>query len=134
MAGPAVLTQAARVLVVVGQKSSARRTLHVLDRRHTLEHSQEHLDEKEGGEDGEHGYGEDRSGWKETVVAGTDRVEEKEEELLKEEGDDDAVDGAAVDVLVDLGALVSEVDVVPVHPVLHDHVEQPEGRYQRADD
>jgi len=39
-----------------------------------------------------------------------------------------------VDVLVDLGALVGKVDVVPVHPVLHDQVEETEGGDQGADD
>ena len=39
-----------------------------------------------------------------------------------------------MDVLVDLGALVGEVDVVPVHPVLHDHVEEAKGGDQGTDD
>ena len=39
-----------------------------------------------------------------------------------------------MDVLVDLGSLVGEVDVVPVHGVLHQEVEQAEGGDQGADD
>ena len=47
-------------------------------------------------------------------------VEEEEDELLDEEGDDDAVNGRRVDVLVDLRRLVREVEVVAVDAVLHD--------------
>ena len=61
-------------------------------------------------------------------------VEEEQDGLLDEQGDDDAVDGRGVDVLVDLGALVGEVQVVAVDAVLHDEIEEAEGGDKRADD
>ena len=100
-----------------------------------LERMEEHLSHEEKGEDGEHGDAEDGSGREEApAILAPHRVEEHENELLDKERDTHAVDSAAVDVLVDLGPLVGEVDVVPVHGVLHQEVEQAEGGDQGADD
>ena len=60
------------------------------------------------------------------MITCSNGVEEQEDELLKKERDDDTIDGAAMNVLVDLGSFVGEVDVIAVHAVLHDHVEQAE--------
>ena len=96
---------------------------------------EEHLGHKEKGEDSEHGDAEDRSGREETLaVLAPHRVEEEQDQLLDEERDADTVHSAAVDVLVNLGPLVGEVDVVPVHRVLHQEVEQAEGSDERTDD
>ena len=100
-----------------------------------LERMEEHLSHEEKREDGEHGDAEDGSGREEApAILAPHRVEEHENELLDKERDTDAVDSAAVDVLVDLGPLVGEVDVVPVHSVLHDKVEQAEGSDEGTDD
>jgi len=104
-----------------------------LDRGHSLEYIEEHLDEEEETEDGEHGDGEDGLGREEALVAVPHGVEEEENELLQQQGDHDTVDSAAMNVLVDLGSLVGEVDVVPVHAMLNDEIEEAKGRDQGAD-
>ena len=64
---------------------------------------EEHLCEEEEREDGEGCDGEYSAGWEEAVaVLDPDGVEEKQDELLEQEGDADAVHRATVDVLVDL--------------------------------
>jgi len=95
---------------------------------------EKHLDEEEEAKDDEHGYGKDCAGGKQPFLLVPHGVEEEQAELLDEEGDDDTVDGTAVDVLVDLGTLVGKVDVITVHPVLHDQIEETEGGDQGADD
>merc|ERR1711872_511674 len=62
------------------------------------------------------------------------RVEEQQAKLLDQQRDDDTVDRTTMDVLVDFGTLVGKIDVVAVHPVLHDHVEEAEGGDEGADD
>ena len=75
---------------------------------------EEHLGHEEKREDGKHGDAKDGSWWQETVtVFAPDGVEEKQDQLLDQKGDADAVNGTAVDVLVDLRSLVGKVDVVP---------------------
>ena len=71
--------------------------------------------------------------------------------MLDQKGDADAVNGTAVDVLVDLRSLVGKVDVVPVnrkvwifnflkrivspvHSMFDDEVEESEGSDERTDD
>ena len=95
---------------------------------------EKHLSNEEQTEYCEHGDAEYGPGRQQSVVLAPDGVEEEQHELLDEKRDAHTVDCAAVDVLVDLGALVGEVDVVPVHPVLHDHVEQAKGGDQGTDD
>ena len=95
---------------------------------------EEHLRQKEEAEDREHGDGEDGPGRQQRLVLVSDRVEEEEHQLLDQERDADAVDGAAVDVLVDLGSLVGEVDVVSVHCVLDEEVGEAEGGDEGAGD
>ena len=95
---------------------------------------EEHLRQKKEAEDREHSDGEDGPGRQQCLVLVSDRVEEEEHQLLDQERDADAVDGAAVDVLVDLGSLVGEVDVVSVHCVLDEEVGEAEGGDEGADD
>ena len=47
------------------------------------------------------------------------------EELEHHHGEDDEVDGQSVDLVADLAGRVDPGQVVLVHPVLHDEVEQP---------
>jgi len=95
---------------------------------------EKHLDKEEEAKDDKHGYGKDGPGGQQAFLLVPHGVEEEQTELLYEQGDDDTVDGTAVDVLVDLGTLVGKVDVVPVHSVLHDQVEETEGGDQGTDD
>ena len=95
---------------------------------------EEHLRKKQKTEDREHSDGEDGPGRQQRLVLVPDRVEEEEHQLLDQQRDADTVDGAAVDVLVDLGSLVGEVDVVSVHGVLDQEVGKAEGGDQGADD
>jgi len=108
--------------------------LHVLDGRDALKHMKRHLKEEEEAENDEHSNREDATGRQEALVLATNSVEEEQTELLDEKRDGNAIDGTTVDILVDLRPLVGEVDVVSVHSVLHDHVEESEGSNQRADD
>jgi len=93
-----------------------------------------HLDKEEEAKDDEHGDGEDGSWGEQALLLVPHRVEEQQAELLDQQRDDDTVDRTTMDVLVDLGTLVGKVDVVAVHPVLHDHVEEAEGGDEGADD
>ena len=95
---------------------------------------EKHLDKEEEAKDDKHGDGKDGPGGQQAFLLVPHGVEEEQTELLYEQGDDDTVDGTAVDVLVNLGSLVGKVDVVPVHPVLHDQVEETEGGDQGTDD
>ena len=49
------------------------------------------------------------------------------EELEHHHGEDDQVDGQSVDLVADLAGSVDPGEVVLVHAVLHDEVEQPWG-------
>ena len=95
---------------------------------------EEHLRKKQKTEDCEHRDGEDGPWREQGLVLVSDRVEEEKHQLLDQQGDADAVDCAAVDVLVDLGSFVGKVDVVSVHRVLDQEVGEAEGGDQGADD
>jgi len=96
---------------------------------------EKYLNEKKEAKDGEHGYGKDCPRWKESIlIASSQCVEEKKNELLKKQGDHDTIDSTTVDVLVDFRSLVSKVNIVSVDTVFHDHVEQTEGCDERTDD
>ena len=95
---------------------------------------EKHLSNEEQTEYCEHGDAEYGPGRQQSVVLAPDGVEEEQHELLDEKRDAHTVDCAAVNVLVDLGALVGEVDVVSVHCVLDEEVEESEGGDEGADD
>ena len=86
-----------------------------------------YLNQKKEAKDGEHSYGKDCPRWKKSIlIASSQCVEEKKNELLKKQGDHDTIDSTTVDILVDFRSLVSKVDIVTVNTVFHDHVEQTE--------
>ena len=89
---------------------------------------------EENYKDDKHGDGEDGSWGEQALLLVPHRVEEQQAELLDQQRDDDTVDRTTMDVLVDLGTLVGKVDVIPVHPMLHDQVEKTEGGDEGADD
>ena len=86
---------------------------------------EKYLNEKKEAKDGEHGNGKDCPWWKESIlIASSQCVEEKKNELLKKQRDHDTIDSTTMDVLVDFRSLVSKVNIVSVNTVFHDHVEQ----------
>ena len=63
----------------------------------------------------------------EGLLQGPDVAEDDHEELEQRHGHDDKVDGSGVHLLVDPAPSVDEGEVVSVHQVLEDEVEETEG-------